>query len=136
MAKHFLGDAGKGEHVRNLVNGLHMPQTVLQSIAVALEGLLPKRKRWHFAGSCQVAQGEVPGYSPTQQTTRNKRFFASFFSKKEDSSFSEEKEAKRLLFLCGVISLASPGQPPRPFPRQFPAKAVNQTKLHSHFPLS
>jgi hypothetical protein len=30
---------------------------------------------------------------------RNKSFFASFFSKKEDSSFSEEKEAKRLLFL-------------------------------------
>jgi hypothetical protein len=29
----------------------------------------------------------------------NKSFFASFFSKKEDSSFSEEKEAKRLLFL-------------------------------------
>jgi hypothetical protein len=28
---------------------------------------------------------------------RNKSFFASFFSKKEDSSFSEEKEAKRLL---------------------------------------
>jgi hypothetical protein len=28
----------------------------------------------------------------------NKSFFASFFSKKEDSSFSEEKEAKRLLF--------------------------------------
>jgi hypothetical protein len=32
-------------------------------------------------------------------STRNKSFFASFFSKKEDSSFSEEKEAKRLLFL-------------------------------------
>ncbi len=31
--------------------------------------------------------------------TRNKSFFASFFSKKEESSFSEEKEAKRLLFL-------------------------------------
>jgi hypothetical protein len=30
---------------------------------------------------------------------RSKSFFASFFSKKEDSSFSEEKEAKRLLFL-------------------------------------
>jgi hypothetical protein len=30
---------------------------------------------------------------------RNKSFFASFFSKKEDSSFSEEKEARRLLFL-------------------------------------
>jgi hypothetical protein len=30
---------------------------------------------------------------------RNKSFFASFFSKKEDSSFSEEKEAKRLLCL-------------------------------------
>jgi hypothetical protein len=29
----------------------------------------------------------------------NKSFFASFFSKKEDSSFSEEKQAKRLLFL-------------------------------------
>jgi hypothetical protein len=29
----------------------------------------------------------------------NKSFFASFFSKKEESSFSEEKEAKRLLFL-------------------------------------
>jgi hypothetical protein len=29
---------------------------------------------------------------------RNKSFFASFFSKKEESSFSEEKEAKRLLF--------------------------------------
>jgi hypothetical protein len=28
----------------------------------------------------------------------DKSFFASFFSKKEDSSFSEEKEAKRLLF--------------------------------------
>jgi hypothetical protein len=28
---------------------------------------------------------------------RDKSFFASFFSKKEDSSFSEEKEAKRLL---------------------------------------
>jgi hypothetical protein len=28
---------------------------------------------------------------------RTKSFFASFFSKKEDSSFSEEKEAKRLL---------------------------------------
>jgi hypothetical protein len=27
----------------------------------------------------------------------NKSFFASFFSKKEDSSFSAEKEAKRLL---------------------------------------
>jgi hypothetical protein len=27
---------------------------------------------------------------------KNKSFFASFFSKKEDSSFSEEKEAKRL----------------------------------------
>jgi hypothetical protein len=27
----------------------------------------------------------------------NKSFFASFFSKKEVSSFSEEKEAKRLL---------------------------------------
>jgi hypothetical protein len=32
---------------------------------------------------------------------RDKSFFASFFSKKEDSSFSEEKEAKRLLFLVG-----------------------------------
>jgi hypothetical protein len=30
---------------------------------------------------------------------RNKSLFASFFSKKEDSSFSEEKEAKRLLIL-------------------------------------
>jgi hypothetical protein len=30
---------------------------------------------------------------------KRKSFFASFFSKKEDSSFSEEKEAKRLLFL-------------------------------------
>jgi hypothetical protein len=29
-----------------------------------------------------------------------KGFFASFFSKREDSSFSEEKEAKRLLFLA------------------------------------
>jgi hypothetical protein len=29
----------------------------------------------------------------------NKSFFASFFSKKEVSSFSEEKEAKRLLCL-------------------------------------
>jgi hypothetical protein len=27
-----------------------------------------------------------------------KSFFASFFSKKEEYSFSEEKEAKRLLF--------------------------------------
>jgi hypothetical protein len=27
----------------------------------------------------------------------NTSFFASFFSKKEESSFSEEKEAKRLL---------------------------------------
>jgi hypothetical protein len=27
----------------------------------------------------------------------HKSFFASFFSKKEESSFSEEKEAKRLL---------------------------------------
>jgi hypothetical protein len=27
---------------------------------------------------------------------RHKSFFASFFSKKEDSSFSEEKDAKRL----------------------------------------
>jgi hypothetical protein len=32
-------------------------------------------------------------------STRNKSFFASFFSKKEDSSFSQEKEAKGLLFL-------------------------------------
>jgi hypothetical protein len=31
--------------------------------------------------------------------TEIKSFFASFFSKKEESSFSEEKEAKRLLFL-------------------------------------
>jgi hypothetical protein len=30
---------------------------------------------------------------------KTKSFFASFFSKKEESSFSEEKEAKRLLFL-------------------------------------
>jgi hypothetical protein len=30
----------------------------------------------------------------------HKSFFASFFSKKEDSSFSEEKEAKRLLVFC------------------------------------
>jgi hypothetical protein len=29
---------------------------------------------------------------------KNKSVFASFFSKKEESSFSEEKEAKRLLF--------------------------------------
>jgi hypothetical protein len=28
---------------------------------------------------------------------RNESFFASFFSKKEESSFSEEKEAKRVL---------------------------------------
>jgi hypothetical protein len=34
----------------------------------------------------------------TSHSTRNKSFFASFFSKKEESSFSEEKEAKRLLF--------------------------------------
>jgi hypothetical protein len=33
------------------------------------------------------------------RSNRNKSFFASFFSKKEDSSFSEEKEAKRLLSL-------------------------------------
>jgi hypothetical protein len=32
-----------------------------------------------------------------RQSAGNKSFFASFFSKKEDSSFSEEKEAKRLL---------------------------------------
>jgi hypothetical protein len=32
-------------------------------------------------------------------SARNKSFFASFFSKKEESSFSEEKEAKRLSFL-------------------------------------
>jgi hypothetical protein len=32
-------------------------------------------------------------------SARNKSFFASFFSKKEDSFFSEENEAKRLLFL-------------------------------------
>jgi hypothetical protein len=36
---------------------------------------------------------------PELTTTRIKSFFASFFSKKEDSSFSEEKEAKRLLIL-------------------------------------
>jgi hypothetical protein len=42
----------------------------------------------------------VPGLS-----AGNKSFFASFFSKKEKSSFSEEKEAKRLLFVrrFGVI---------------------------------
>jgi hypothetical protein len=37
---------------------------------------------------------------------KDKSFFASFFSKKEDSSFSEEKEAKRLLCLA-----ASPWMP-------------------------
>jgi hypothetical protein len=31
-------------------------------------------------------------------SARNKSFFSSFSSKKEESSFSEEKEAKRLLF--------------------------------------
>jgi hypothetical protein len=42
--------------------------------------------------------------------TKNKSFFASFFSKKEESSFPEEKEAKRLLFLerpYGAPSLRS-----------------------------
>jgi hypothetical protein len=38
--------------------------------------------------------------------SRNKSFFASFFSKKEESSFSEEKEAKRLLFLRGFTRMA------------------------------
>jgi hypothetical protein len=38
----------------------------------------------------------------TLKLRRNKSFFASFFSKKEESSFSEEKEAKTLLFSGGV----------------------------------
>jgi hypothetical protein len=40
----------------------------------------------------------------------NKSFFASFFSKKEESSFSVEKESKRLLFLrclgLGLVAFA------------------------------
>jgi hypothetical protein len=44
--------------------------------------------------------------------TRNKSFFASFFSKKEEPSFSEEKEAKRLLSLRRlqrIVSVANQG---------------------------
>jgi hypothetical protein len=37
----------------------------------------------------------------------NESFFASFFSKKEESSFSEEKEAKRLLFLVRLHGACS-----------------------------
>jgi hypothetical protein len=33
-----------------------------------------------------------------RRSAGNKSFFSSFFSTKEDASFSEEKEAKRLLF--------------------------------------
>jgi hypothetical protein len=38
------------------------------------------------------------GVSGLCNRKRNKSLFASFSSEKEDSSFSEEKEAKRLLF--------------------------------------
>jgi hypothetical protein len=39
-------------------------------------------------------------YSPQHQ--ENKSLFASFSSEKEDSSFFEKKEAKKLLFLLGA----------------------------------
>jgi hypothetical protein len=35
-----------------------------------------------------------------ERSTRNKSLFASFSSEKEDSSFFEKKEAKKLLFLA------------------------------------
>jgi hypothetical protein len=44
------------------------------------------------------------------QSAENKSFFASFFSKKEDSSFSEEKEAKRLLSFWGGSKDTGPGR--------------------------
>jgi hypothetical protein len=37
-------------------------------------------------------------------SSRNKSLFASFSSEKEDSSFFEKKEAKKLLFLALVVA--------------------------------
>jgi hypothetical protein len=44
----------------------------------------------------------------SRTSTRNKSIFASFSSEKEDSSFFEKKEAKKLLFLRLSLVIASP----------------------------
>jgi hypothetical protein len=43
----------------------------------------------------------------TLHSTGNKSLLVLFFRKEQDSSFSEEKEAKRLLFSC--VALGDPG---------------------------
>jgi hypothetical protein len=53
-----------------------------------------------------------PGIGSLEAARSNKGLFAGFSSGKEESSFSEEKAAKRLLFLallCPVCVLASLG---------------------------
>jgi hypothetical protein len=47
-----------------------------------------------------------PGGHGMPDSTRNKSLFASFSSEKEESSFSVEKEAKRLL--CPIFGLEDP----------------------------
>jgi hypothetical protein len=58
-----------------------------------------------FSGVLTPVRSTVPDRLGRNVRQHEKqKFFCFFFSKKEDASFSEEKEAKRLLFLSPLRS--------------------------------
>jgi hypothetical protein len=77
-------------HRGQIVQGGLRPR---RSPAQPKQGKYPDPPDKHAAPPCNIPHLSAPA------STRNKSSFASFLSRQEESSFSEEKEAKRLLFL-------------------------------------